>query len=222
MDRSGCESASDDVRYFVQKSLFHKSVHRRVLVEWDMSQQLGYARVSTSQQTLDQQLDALERAGVQRTFHDVMSGAREDRPGLLALMDYARPGDSVTVVALDRLGRSLSGVIRTIDELQEREITLRSLREGIDFSTPAGRMQAAIFSAMAEYERELIRERAAAAREAARVRGRHVGRPRALTPSQAETARRMREGGIDIATIARTLGVSRATVYRYSGVLAGR
>lgn len=186
-----------------------------------MSQQLGYARVSTSQQTIDQQLDALSGAGVTKTFHDVMSGARDDRPGLLALLDYARSGDCVTVVALDRLGRSLSGIIRTIELLQSRGVVLRSLREGIDFSTAAGRLQAAIFSAMAEYERELIRERATAAREAARARGRQVGRPRALSPSQAETARRMREGGFDITTIARTLGVSRATIYRYASVGEG-
>lgn len=145
-----------------------------------------------------------------------MSGARPDRPGLNALLEYARSGDEVTVVALDRLGRSLSGVIRTIEELQSRGIALRSLREGIDFTTAAGRMQAAIFSAMAEYERELIRERAAAARDAARARGRHVGRPRALSVDRADTARTMRDSGIPIGTIAATLGVSRATVYRYT------
>ena len=188
-----------------------------------MSQQLGYARISTSQQTLDQQLDALAEAGVTRIFHDVMSGTRSDRPGLLALLEYARSGDQVTVVALDRLGRSLSGVIRTIDQLQSRDIALRSLREGIDFATPAGRLQAAIFSAMAEYERELIRERAAAARDAARARGRHVGRPPALTREQAEAAQTLRAGGLPIVVIASTLGVSRATIYRYTeeGHVAG-
>ena len=106
-----------------------------------------------------------------------MSGARTDRPGLQALLDYAREGDTVTVVALDRLGRSLSGVIDTIDQLHARDIALRSLREGIDYSAPVGRMVAAIFAALAEYERTLIDERAASAREAARARGRHVGRP---------------------------------------------
>lgn len=177
---------------------------------------LGYARVSTRQQTTDAQKDALVAIGVdmQRIYTDVMSGARSDRPGLAALLDYAREGDTIVVVALDRLGRSLSHMVQTINELQERGIYLRSLREGIDFSTPTGRLQAAIFGAMAEYERELIRERAAAAREAAAARGRQVGRPRALNPSQAETARRMREGGFAIAEIAKTLGVSRATVYR--------
>lgn len=182
------------------------------------NQLLGYARVSTRKQSTDQQIDALVAAGVDpdRIYSDVLSGAKHDRPGLTALLDYAREDDVIVVVALDRLGRSLSHMVQTISDLQERKINLRSLREGIDFSTATGRLQAAIFSAMAEYERELIRERAAAAREAAQARGRHVGRPRAMNPSQAETARRMREGGIDLTTIAKTLNVSRATVYRYT------
>ncbi len=177
---------------------------------------LGYARVSTKKQTTDQQVDALVAAGVvpSRVYSDVLSGARRDRPGLAALLDYARPGDTIVVVALDRLGRSLGHMVQTIEDLQAREINLRSLREGIDFATPAGKLQAHIFSAMAEYERALIKERAAAAREAAQARGRQVGRPAALTPDQVRTARTLREAGTDITTIAATLGVSRATIYR--------
>ncbi len=180
---------------------------------------LGYARVSTKRQSTDAQHDALIAAGVdaERIYTDHgISGARSDRPALQALLAYAREGDTIVVTALDRLGRSLSHMVKTITELQERGVNLRSLREGIDFSTPTGRLQAAIFAAMAEYERELLRERAAAAREAAEARGLHVGRPRALTPGQAETARRMREAGFAIAEIAKTLGTSRATVYRYT------
>lgn len=177
---------------------------------------LGYARVSTRQQSTDQQHDALLAAGAERIYEDVMSGARTDRPGLSELQAYAREGDTVVVVALDRLGRSLTHVLQTIEELRGRGINTRSLREGIDFSTPAGRFQVAVFAAMAELERELIKERAAAAREAAAARGRQVGRPRALTPGQVETARRMREGGFAISEIAKTLGTSRASVYRYT------
>ena len=179
---------------------------------------LGYARVSTRQQTTDPQLDALLEAGVQpeHIYTDVMSGALTSRPGLDELLRFARQDDTIVVVALDRLGRSLSHMVQTISDLQHRGINLKSLREGIDFTTPAGRLQAHIFSAMAEYERELIRERAAAAREAAAARGRQVGRPRALSASQAETARRMRDGGFAISEIAKTLGTSRATVYRYT------
>lgn len=176
----------------------------------------GYARVSTGQQSLDQQRDALEAAGVDRIFEDTASGARADRPGLLALLDHARTGDAVSVVALDRLGRSTLQVLSTLHDLHERGIVVRSQREQLDLGTPAGRMVAAVFAALAELERELIRERAAAAREAARVRGRQVGRPPALSPEQAALVRRERQAGVSITAIAASLGVSRATVYRYS------
>jgi DNA invertase Pin-like site-specific DNA recombinase len=175
---------------------------------------LGYARVSTSHQTLDQQIDALTAAGVERIFEDKMSGTRDDRPGLAALFDYAREGDTITVVALDRLGRSLSGIIRTVETLRERGIVLRSLREGVDYSTPVGRMVAGIFASLAEYERTLINERAAAAREAARARNKPVGRKPVLTADQVSLVRRMRANGESIGTLVATFGASRATVYR--------
>ena len=177
-------------------------------------EQLGYVRVSTSKQTTDQQRDALESAGVTRICEDVMSGSKSDRPGLKALLEYAREGDSITVAALDRLGRSMTHVILTIEELQERGILLRSLREGVDFGQPVGRMLAGIFAALAEYERALIKERADAAREAARIRGRQTGRPRALSKVQVEQAWSLRESGFTPSQIAITLKCSRATVYR--------
>jgi len=175
---------------------------------------IGYARVSTDHQCLEAQHDALTAAGCARIFTDKLSGAREDRPGLAALLDYVRAGDMVTVVALDRLGRSLSAVIRTIERLTENQVLLRSLREGIDYSTSTGRMLAGIFAALAEYERELIHERAAAARAAARLRGRHTGRPPRLTPTQTRQVRSLRTGGESINELVRTFGVSRATIYR--------
>jgi DNA invertase Pin-like site-specific DNA recombinase len=175
---------------------------------------LGYARVSTSHQTLDQQVDALTAAGVERIFEDKMSGTRDDRPGLAALLDYARDGDTITVVALDRLGRSLSGIIRTVETLRERGIVLRSLREGVDYSTPVGRMVAGIFASLAEYERTLINERAAAAREAAKARNKPVGRKPVLTADQIGLARRMRASGESIGTLVEIFGASRATIYR--------
>lgn len=176
--------------------------------------ELGYVRVSTSKQTTDQQRDALEAAGVTRIFEDVMSGARSDRPGLKALLEYAREGDVITVVALDRLGRSMTHVILTIEELQQRGILLRSLREGVDFSQPIGKMLAGIFASLAEYERALIRERADAAREAARARGKQTGRPRALDDARVQQAWSLRTSGFTPSEIAATLKVSRATVYR--------
>lgn len=175
---------------------------------------VGYARVSTGHQSLDQQRDVLTAAGCERIFTDKLSGVREDRSGLVSLLDYVRAGDTVVVVALDRLGRSLSGVIRTVETLTGAGVLLRSLREGIDYSTPTGRMLAGIFAALAEYERELMHERAAAAREAARLRGRHTGRPSRLSTDQMRQVRALRGSGESIADLVRSFGVSRATIYR--------
>jgi len=179
-----------------------------------MAEMIGYARVSTSTQSLDQQHDALTAAGVTRTFSDTMSGARHDRAGLAQMLAYAREGDTVTVVALDRLGRSLSGIIRTVETLAGRGIALRSLRESINTSTAVGRMLLGVFGSLAEYERSLIAERSAAAREAARARGRRTGRPRSLGADQVALARRMREAGESVPTICATLKVGRSTLYR--------
>ena len=181
-----------------------------------MEKNLGYIRVSTSKQSLTQQVDALVNAGVgaDDIFQDKLSGARADRPGLQELLKHARKGDTVTVVALDRLGRSLIHVVTTINDLEARGIHVHSLREGVDFSKPVGRMIAGIFSTLAEYERELILERAAAARAAARAHGRRVGRKPALSGDQETIARQMHKSGMAITTIASNLKVSRATIYR--------
>src|SRR5271163_2183159 len=180
--------------------------------------QLGYARVSTGHQSLDQQLDALTAAGVEpnRVYTDKLSGTstREQRPGLAALLDYARAGDAIVVVGTDRLGRNAAEVMNTIRELGEQNIVLRSLREGIDTTNATGRMVAGVLASLAELELELGRERRAAAREARRARGQAIGRPKALDDSKAALARRMHASGESASTIAATLGVSRATVYR--------
>jgi DNA invertase Pin-like site-specific DNA recombinase len=180
--------------------------------------QLGYARVSTGHQSLDQQLDALTAAGVdpKRVYRDKLFGTstREQRPGLAALLDYVRPGDAIVVVGIDRLGRNAAEVMATIRELRDREIVLRSLREGIDTSNATGRMVAGVLASLAELELELGRERRAAAREARRARGQSIGRPKALDAKKAGLAQRMHASGESASTIANTLGVSRATVYR--------
>ncbi len=153
------------------------------------SAQLGYARVSTGHQSLDQQLDALTAAGVDpsRVYRDKLSGTstREQRPGLAGLLDYARPGDAIVVVGIDRLGRNAAEVMTTIRELRDRDIVLKSLREGIDTSNATGRMVAGVLASLAELELELGRERRAAARQARRSRGQHIGRPKALDESKA-------------------------------------
>jgi DNA invertase Pin-like site-specific DNA recombinase len=180
--------------------------------------QLGYARLSTGHQSLDRQLDALTAAGVnpKRVYSDKLSGTstREQRPGLAALLDYARPGDAIVVAGIDRLGRNAAEVMSTIRELRERGIVLRSLREGIDTTNATGRMIAGVLASLAELELELGRERRAAAREARRARGQSIGRPRALDKSKSALAQRMHATGESASTIATALGVSRATVYR--------
>jgi DNA invertase Pin-like site-specific DNA recombinase len=180
--------------------------------------QLGYARVSTEHHSLDQQVDALAAAGVEgnRVYRDKLSGmsTREQRPGLAALLDYAREGDAIVVVGIDRLGRNAAEVMTTIRELGQRGNVLRSLREGIDTSNATGRMVAGVLASLAELEMELGRERRAAARDARRARGQSIGRPRALDESKVALAQRMHASGESASTIATTLGVSRATVYR--------
>jgi len=177
---------------------------------------VGYIRVSTAHQTHDAQWDALTALGVpaERIFADKLSGAREDRPGFLALLRYLRPGDVVVVTDLSRLGRSLSGVIRTLDQLRERGIFVRSLRESVDTSTSVGRMLAGLFASLAEYERELILERAAVSRAAAAARGVRGGAPRVLTDAQVAAAAELRLAGWSASRVAEHLGVSRRTVYR--------
>ena len=174
--------------------------------------------MSTGHQSLDQQLDALTAAGVdpKRVHSDKLSGTstREQRPGLAALLDYAREGDAIVVVGIDRLGRNAAEVMTTIRELGERNIVFRSLRKGIDTSNATGRMVAGVLASLAELEPELGRERRAAAREARRARGQAIGRPKALDDAKAALANRMHKSGEPVSTIAPTLGVSRATVYR--------
>jgi DNA invertase Pin-like site-specific DNA recombinase len=179
---------------------------------------LGYARVSTGHQSLDQQVDALAAAGVEtkRVYSDKLSGTstREQRPGLASLLDYAREGDAIVVVGIDRLGRNAAEVMTTIRELGERGIVLRSLREGIDTSNATGRMVAGVLASLAELKLELGRERRSAARDARQARGQSIGRPKALDEPKAALAQRMYASGEPAKTIAATLGVSRATVYR--------
>jgi len=180
--------------------------------------QLGYARVSATHQSLDQQMDALTSAGVDtaRVYTDKLSGTstRQQRPGLAALLDYARQGDAIVVLGIDRLGRNAAEVMTTIRDLGERGIVLRSLREGIDTSNASGRMVAGVLASLAELELELGKERRTAARDARRARGQSIGRPKALDLSKVALAQRMHATGESASTIASTLGVSRATVYR--------
>ena len=180
------------------------------------SQRIGYVRVSTVAQTLDQQNAALEAVGVTKTFADTMSGARDDRPGLAEMLAYVREGDSVVVWKLDRLGRNLQHILATVKALTDRGVTLVSTSDGIDSSTAAGRMMIGVLGSLAEYERELVKERTALKRASSRTNGTKFGRPKSVNdPVHMATAKRMKADGHTAKDIAKFLGVSRATLYRY-------
>ncbi len=178
--------------------------------------EVGYARVSTGEQTLDLQLDALTKAGCGKVSTETASGAKAERPILEEVLSYLRAGDTLVVWRLDRLGRSLQHLIEVVAQLAARGIGFKSLTEQIDTTTPGGKLVFHVFGALAEFERDLIRERTQAGLAAARARGRTGGRPRKLADAkQLDLARALYEGGqTDIATICKTLGISRATLYR--------
>lgn len=180
---------------------------------------IGYARVSTVDQTLALQQDALTQAGCEKIFTDTASGSQAERPGLIEVLTFARAGDTLIVWRLDRLGRSLHNLIETVNMLKERGIHFRSLQEQFDTATSGGKLVFHMFGVLAEFERDLIRERTQAGLTAARARGRVGGRPRveALNnPQKVQLAKVLYEDKRNsIADICRTLGVSRTTLYRY-------
>ena len=182
-----------------------------------MGHLLGYARVSTADQDPALQLDALTAAGCARVETDWASGALTTRPALDRLLLAVLPGDTVVVWKLDRLGRSLVHLLNTVTDLADRGVGFRSLTEGIDTTTPAGRMVFSIFGALAEFERSLIGERTHAGLAAARSRGRTPGRPTVMTADRVAAAQSLAASGTPIKRIAATLGVGGASVYRALG-----
>ncbi|MER7447542.1 recombinase family protein [Microbacterium sp. NPDC097977] len=179
-----------------------------------MGEVFGYARVSTSDQNAQLQIDELRGAGCGRILVETASGAGE-RPELIHLMDLLRPGDTVVVWRLDRLGRSLKDLIERVDDLHSRDVALRSLRETIDTSSAGGRLILHVFASLAEFERDLIRERTNTGLAAARARGRFGGRPRVLTSDQEQIARTAhQQGRMSVTEISVALGVGRSTIYR--------
>ncbi len=178
---------------------------------------IGYARVSTGDQNLDLQLDALKAAGceAERIFTDRLSGGKDERPGLAEALRYVREGDTLVVWRLDRLGRSLAHLIQTTTGLEQRGVGFKSLQEGIDTTTSGGKLVFYIFGALAEFERSLIRERTNAGLKAARARGRNGGRTKALTNHQLLMAARMLDApDVSMQQVADHFGVARSTLYR--------
>ena len=181
-----------------------------------MGHLLGYARVSTTDQHPQLQVDALKAAGCYRVFTETASGARTDRPTLTQLLDQLRPGDTLVVWKLDRLGRSLRHLVDTVTGLADREIGFRSLQEAIDTTTPGGKLVFHVFAALAEFERDLIRERTAAGFGRCPGPGRRGGWPSVMTTHKARVAQEMyRSGRYTVSAIAQTLGISRASLYRH-------
>jgi DNA invertase Pin-like site-specific DNA recombinase len=177
---------------------------------------IGYARISTLDQTLALQQDALNAAGCEQLYTDTASGARTDRPGLAQALSHLRSGDTLVVWRLDRLGRSLAHLIETIKELEGRGVHFRSLQEQLDTGTSGGKLVFHVFGALAEFERDLIRERTHAGLAAARARGRVGGRPRKLSAKQVEHLRTLAaDKDNKVAEICNTMGISRKTFYRY-------
>ena len=177
--------------------------------------QIGYARVSAMDQRVDVQLDALKSAGCKKIFSDKMSGARADRPGLAEAVAYGREGDVLVVWRLDRMGRTLPHLIATIHDLEQRGIGFRSLTEAIDTTTTGGKLVFHIFSALAEFERDLIRERTRAGLAAARQRGRIGGRPRRMSDEKIRAAKKLLRDGTPPKEVADIVGVSVPTLYRW-------
>jgi len=177
---------------------------------------VGYARVSTQDQHLDLQLDALKLAGCEKIFTDEgISGSKSDRPGLNKALEFCRQGDTLVVWKLDRLGRSLAHLIEAVKSLGDRGVEFKSVQETIDTSTPGGKLVFHIFCSMAEFERDLIRERTNAGLAAARSRGRNGGRPQALTSEQIKMGKALSNSpDLTVNQICEQLGCSRATYYR--------
>ena len=177
---------------------------------------IGYARVSTDDQNLDLQRDALTQAGCEKILEDHQSGAKAERPGLKSALEYAREGDTLVVWRLDRLGRSLKDLIEMVNQLEARGVGLKSLHESLDTSSSSGKLIFHIFGALAEFERNLIRERTQAGLQAARARGRKGGRPKALdADKQALAVKLYDEKQHTVEQICHMMGISKPTLYKY-------
>ena len=190
-----------------------------------MGQRIGYARVSTDDQNLDLQHDALHKAGIadDRLYSDTASGKDADRKELLACLKALREGDTLVVWRLDRLGRSLPDLVRIVGELEQKGVSFESLTEKIETGSASGKLQFHVFAALAEFERGLIRERTQAGLAAARARGRAGGRKPKLDDQQVrEIKALLRDPDIKVAEVARRYGVSRTTLYKHVGVITPR
>jgi len=177
---------------------------------------IGYARVSTHEQNLDLQIDALEKVGCEKNFQEKVSGTKAERPKLNEMLEYARSGDTIVIWKLDRLGRSLKHLIEIVSDLQAKNIELISLHENIDTSTASGKLIFSIFGALAEFERDIIIERTLAGLAAARARGRVGGRKKVLDSKKTEMLKKLsQDRTISVSDICKQFKISRASYYNY-------
>ncbi len=176
---------------------------------------IGYARVSTSDQNLALQIDALQKAGCKKIYQDELSGAKDNRPGLLKALEQLRSDDTLVVWKLDRLGRSVKSLIELVSDLDSKNIHFKSITDSIDTSTPSGRFFFHVMASLAQMERELIVERTKAGLLAAKKQGRVGGRKRIMTNSKLANAKKLLEAGALPRDVAKDLGVSLATLYRW-------
>jgi len=182
----------------------------------------GYARVSTLDQNLDSQLDALKAAGCEKIFTEKMSGKRDDRPELARLLDQLRPGDALVVYKLDRLGRSTFKLLELTKQLEENGIEFISLVDDIDTTTPVGKFFFRTMASIAELERDIIAERTQAGLKAARARGRVGGRPKADKRKIEAAVQLYNAGNMSVPEIVEATGISKATLYRYIKKIGGK
>lgn len=184
---------------------------------------IGYARVSTEEQSLALQIEALEKAGCQHIFTDIASGARSARPGLEKAVSYLRPTDTLIVWKIDRLGRSLPHLVQVVEDLRKRGIGFRSLTNaGMNTTTPDGILMFNIFAALAEFERELIRERTRAGMRRAKESGRSVGRRKVVTKGKLEKAQKFIADGLTVRQAAKLVGIGKTALYEALSKQEGR
>jgi len=176
---------------------------------------VGYARVSTSDQNLDLQLSALKKIGCEKLYQDQMSGTKTNRPGLEMALEVLRENDTLVVWKLDRLGRTVKGLIELVNKLEKKNIHFKSITDNVDTSTPSGRFFFHIMASLAQMERELIAERTKAGLAAAKAKGRVGGRKRKMTNSKIESAKKLLAAGILPKDVAYDLGISIPTLYRW-------
>lgn len=193
-------------------------VHYTAIVTGIRTMLIGYARVSTTDQSLDPQLDCLKEAGCEKLFSDIASGAKTERIGLNQAIAFCRQDDTLVVWKLDRMGRSMSHLIGVVRTLADQQIGFRSLTEQIDTTTPGGRLIFHVFGALAEFERDLIRERVNAGLKSARARGRRGGRPPISEETQAMARALLADKALSVKQICQQLGIAKSTLYKYAHV----